>query len=70
MKYEIMRGKAKKYIKSKQYLIKIVVQMKSLRMMQIVFLVIVYTQFLNSSLKLQLRIKKKKHNVSLHLIKL
>lgn len=70
MKYEIVRGKAKKYIKSKQYLIKIVVQMKSLRMMQIVFLVIVYTQFWNSSLKLQLRIKKKKHNVSLHLIKL
>lgn len=27
MKYEIVRGKAKKYIKSKQYLIKIVVQM-------------------------------------------
>lgn len=70
MKYEIVRGKAKKYVKSKQYLIKIVVQMKSLRMMQKVFLVIVYTQFWNSSLKLQLRILKKKHNVSLHLIKL
>lgn len=45
MKYEIVRGKAKKYVKSKQYLIKIVVQMKSLRMMQKVFLVIVYTHF-------------------------
>lgn len=69
MKYDIVRGKAEKYVKSKQYLIKIVVQM-SLRIMQIVFLVIVYTQFWNSSLKLQFRIKKKKHNVSLHLIKL
>lgn len=55
MKYDIVRGKAKKYV-SKRYMIKIVVQMKSLRMMQIVFLVIVYTRFWNSSLKLQLRI--------------